>query len=128
MSKKNLGVAIIIAVLWSLGMSSSLFAGSEIRRFGETHEVELDEKGAVDASKAAIRTLVYQALPVDGELLEREWEEIGIEDKSIFKKGSNYYIVKIDNKAAKKVLYLLLNTKGAMYAANFSGIFDGIKD
>lgn len=131
---KNSGVLAIwvVAVICCLGIQGGADVAraqdAGVKRFGETAKVKVDEAGAIKASGAAIKTLVRQALPVDGGLLDAPWEEIGADQKSIHKKGANYFIVAVKNTEEDRVLYLLLNEFGDLYAANFSGIFDGIKD
>ena len=121
-------LAVLAGFAVNMGAGIALAQDAGVKRFGEAAKVKVDDEGAIEASNAAIKTLVRQGLPVDGGLLDAPWEEIGAAQKSIHKKGDKYFIVAVKNTEEDRVLYLLLNEFGDLYAANFSGTFDGIKD
>lgn len=99
------------------------------KRFAETPKVIIDEKGALTASATAINTLVRQALPVEGGLLDESWAQVGNEARTIHKTGKGYFIVLIKNETGEEnSLYLLLSDKGELYDANYTGSFEGLKE
>lgn len=59
--------------------------------------------------------------------LDKSWKKIPKADKRIHKKGDNYYMISVNHKAAKKILYILMSPGGAFYSANFTGKFEGIE-
>ncbi|MBT4104616.1 MAG: hypothetical protein HOE81_07220 [Nitrospina sp.] len=56
--------------------------------------------------------------------LNSSWAKVT--DKTIFKKGLQYFIVSFRNIEEQKTLYLLLNIYGEYIAANFHGNFKNL--
>ncbi|GJM02173.1 MAG: hypothetical protein DHS20C08_06740 [Rhodomicrobium sp.] len=99
------------------------------KRFAETPKDTIDEKGALTASATAINTLVQQALPVEGGLLDESWAKVGDDARTIHKTGKGYFIVLVKNETGEESsLYLLLSDKGELYDANYTGSFEGLKE
>lgn len=97
--------------------------------FGQEPARQLDEKGILRSSGAAIEKLVRQALPVEGGLLDESWEAVAADKRQIHRQGKGYYIVAV-NKSDEDdgTLYLLLSDKGELYDANYNGSFEGLKE
>ena len=56
--------------------------------------------------------------------LDASWQEAT--KKRIHKKDLRYFIVSMHNASQEKTLYLLLDSFGGLYGANFSGTFEGL--
>jgi len=72
--------------------------------------------------------MIKQKQPVEGVPLDAAWGNTDAADRKISKKGSGYYIVSFDIKAAGKTLYVLLSDAGELYDANYSGKFKDLKE
>ncbi len=58
--------------------------------------------------------------------LSQSWTDVAKDDLSVFKKGSDYYVISVPNKEEEKTLYVLMSDRGEVYDANLSGDFHGI--
>jgi hypothetical protein len=97
---------------------------------GHSHgapRAKIDDAGAMKAATKGVEAIVEKKHLIDGSVLGADWGKVAEEDKTISEKGNGDYIVKFDNKATSKALYVLLSDVGAVYDANFTGKFEGLK-
>jgi hypothetical protein len=80
---------------------------------------------ALGVSAASQFSTQDTGLPI-GKLPE-SWASLKENNVSIHKKGRGYYILKIENGADERTLYVLVSNAGRVYDANFTGAFKDIK-
>ena len=85
------------------------------------HDHVLTEKQAILRGKAVVSSLVRKEKPVNGEILDESW--IQATDTATCKETPEYYLIAVDNRTARKTLYLLLTSAGKYLRANFDGQF-----
>lgn len=59
-------------------------------------------------------------------VLPKSWAKIAPNKITTHKKAQDYYIIALNNDQEGKILYVLMNTQGKVYDANFSGTFEGL--
>ena len=89
---------------------------------------KLDDKGILAAATKAVSALIDQKIQIEGAPLAAEWKNIPEADKKIGKTGKGYRIVAFADTKAGKTLHLLVSDTGALYDANYTGVFKGLKD
>jgi len=85
------------------------------------HEHVLTEKQAILRGKAVVSSLIRKEEPVNGEILDESWQQAT--DTATCKETPEYYLIAVDNRTARKTLYLLLTSAGKYLRANFDGQF-----
>jgi Family of unknown function (DUF6488) len=113
---KNIAVFIFSTVLFS----ATAFG------HGGSHNPISPEKAQFVATKLANQFTTMDPGLGFGKLPE-SWLDLPTAQASIHKRGKGYYIVKLDNSADKKSLFVLMAISGEVYDANFSGEFKGLK-
>jgi hypothetical protein len=117
-----------IAILFiTLFITPLAFAGPG---HGHSHGVpraKINDAGAIAAATKGVQAIIAQKHLIDGAVLDADWAKVSDKDKTISEKGNGYYIVKLDNKDSSKALYVLLSDVGAVYDANYTGKFEGLK-
>ena len=85
------------------------------------HDDALTTVQAVAIAKAAIRELVKEGKPVEGEVLGESWNEIDGQPQC--SATPVYYLVSLDNFSEAKTLYVLLHHSGRFMRARFDKHF-----
>jgi len=85
------------------------------------HDHVLTEKQAILRATAVVKSLVSKQEPVAGEVLDASWTEAS--NLITCKDTPDYYLLAVDNRAARKTLYLLFTSAGKFLRANFDGHF-----
>ncbi|MEM9403905.1 MAG: DUF6488 family protein [Pseudomonadota bacterium] len=85
------------------------------------HEDALTKVQAVAIAKAAIRRLVADGKPVQGEVLPETWSEIDGYPKC--SATPVYYLISLDNYSEGKTIHVLLNHSGRFMRARFDPNF-----
>jgi len=73
-----------------------------------------------------VSIIVDDKEPVEGELLDETWKQIGENDKQLVKQTDNFVIVSFYNREKKRTLFVLLTIHIEYLGANFIGIFEGV--
>lgn len=105
--------------------STLLFSATAFGHGGSHHPIS-PEKAQFVATKVANQFTTVDPGLGFGKLPE-SWLDLPTAQASIHQKGKGYYIVKLDNSAEKKSLFVLMAISGEVYDANFSGEFNGLK-
>jgi hypothetical protein len=115
-------------LIWTLAFAlssvSSVYAGS-----GHDHGYggsAMSEQMAIIAVSRDIKDIISQEIKIEGEKLDKSWEDLPLSNKAINIKGTGYYIISLKNDTQRKTLYVLLSDKGEFYDANYSGTFEGM--
>lgn len=87
----------------------------------------LSSKELIKAATKNVKAMVSKKHPIDKAPLNASWTKIPEAQKSIFKKGTGYSIIKLEDKTAKKALFVLMSETGELYDANFTGAFKGLE-
>lgn len=85
------------------------------------HDDALTTLQAVWRGKAAIRWLIEKRKPVNGEVLDESWNDI--DGRTSCSATPLYYLVRLENRAARKTLYILLSHSGGFMRARFDDGF-----
>ncbi len=85
------------------------------------HEDALTKIQAVAIAKAAIRKLVEEGKPVQGEVLGEAWNQIDGYPKC--SATPVYYLISLDNYSEGKTVHVLLNHSGRFMRARFDKNF-----
>lgn len=81
-------------------------------------------KKATEIALAVARDGSAKAQPaLDLGQLDKTWGKLPAEAAKIIENGRGYYVVKVDNSAQSKTLYVRVLLDGRVDAANFSGEF-----
>lgn len=112
--KERIRLISIFVICLSLGV-----AGSAAAHPGHDHV--LSEKLAILRGKAVVASLVRKQEPVKGEILDESWMQAT--RNASCKETPEYYLIAFDNRAAGKILYVLLTSAGKYLRANFDGHF-----
>lgn len=120
--------SVFLALVFIFSVGNASVALADGPKFQKSFKAKpLDDKGAIVAAGQAVKNLRHQGLPVEGLVLEADWEQIGDSEKKLNKKGPGYFIVSINNVSLKKKLYVLLSETGDLYDANYNGQFKGVE-
>ena len=85
------------------------------------HEDALTKVQAIAIAKAAIRQLVEEGKPVQGEALSEAWNQIDGYPKC--SATPVYYLISLDNYSEGKTVHVLLNHSGRFMRARFDKNF-----
>jgi len=110
----------ILKSLSSLLLACQLF-GPGIAIAHPGHEHVLNEKQAILRGEAVVSSLVRKEQPVKGVILDESW--IQATATVTCKETPEYFLIAVDNRNARKTLYLLLTSAGKYSRANFDGLF-----
>lgn len=115
----------LLIIILSTMISTALFSNTALGHGGSHHPIS-PQKAQVVAVK-----LANQFTTLDPGLgfgkLPQSWLDLPITQASIHASSQGYYIIKLNNNAEKKNLYVLMAVSGEVYDANFSGEFKGLK-
>tara|TARA_R110001592_G_scaffold309760_1_gene584165 strand:- start:2977 stop:3327 length:351 start_codon:yes stop_codon:yes gene_type:complete len=89
-----------------------------------SHGAPLNDQQAIEKAIEYTGMIIEKPEAIKGVTLDDSWQS-GTETK-IHKKDLRYFIVSLYNASQNKTLYLLINTNGELYDANFDGIFEGL--
>lgn len=85
------------------------------------HDDALTKEQAVAIAMAAVRRLVEEGRPVEGEVLGETWTEVDGRPKC--SATPVYYLISLDNYSEAKTLHVLLNHSGRFMRARFDKNF-----
>jgi len=88
------------------------------------HGEPINDKQAIIVASKYLEIMVEKSEASNDKKLNSSWTKVT--DKTIFKKGLQYFIVSFRNIEEQKTLYLLLNIYGEYIAANFHGNFKNL--
>jgi len=91
-----------------------------------SHGEPLNDEQAIEKATEYTWMIVERpelAEKLELDTLDASWQEVS--EKQIYKKDLRYFIVSLYNASQKKTLYVLLDSFGEFYDANFSGTFEG---
>lgn len=99
--------------------------GLSIARAHEGHDhMSVTMKKAVEIALATAHDTSFAAQPDLGlPQLEQSWRSLPASAAQIVENGQGYYLVKVENPAQTKILYLRVLLDGRVDAGNFSGDF-----
>lgn len=63
---------------------------------------------------------------LDFGVLPESWASIDLSQIKLHKQGEGYYIIAVSNDKEGKILFILMDTQGKVYDANFSGSYEGL--
>ncbi len=85
------------------------------------HEDALTTQQAVMRGKAIIRSLIRDGKPVEGELLDENWNDIN--GRASCAATPLYYLISLENRFEGRTLHLLLDHSGRFRRARFDAGF-----
>ena len=88
------------------------------------HGEPINDKQAIIVASKYLEIMVEKSEASNDKKLNSSWAKVT--DKTIFKKGLQYFIVSFNNVKEQKTLFLFLNAYGEYIAANFHGNFKGL--
>ncbi|MCE3252558.1 MAG: hypothetical protein K0Q67_1578 [Cellvibrio sp.] len=102
-------------VLWILSPWAQAHEGHE--------HMPVSIKKAVEIALATTRAYTLAPPPFDLSQLDQSWRELPASAAQIHENGRGYYVVRVENPARAKTLYLRILLNGNIDGANFSGDF-----
>lgn len=137
MTLRNLITVSLTSLALTSLLASSAFAGpghshGHSHEHGHSHSTtkpkSLGSKELISLASKHVIAMVSIKHSIEKAPLASSWTKIPDTQKSIAKKGADYSIVKFEDSAAKKSLFILVSETGELYDANFTGEFKGLKE
>lgn len=100
-----------------------LLLSSQLAYSHGSHAPAMNETQIIDLGVSAASQFSTQDTGLPIGKLPDSWRTLKEKNVSIHKKGRGYYILKIENEADKRTLYVLVSNTGRVYDANFTGNF-----
>ena len=91
------------------------------------HEPVMNEAQVMALGISAASQFSTQDTGLEIGKLPKSWASLKEKNVSIHKKGKGYDILKIENEADERILYVLVSNTGRVYDANFIGTFKNLK-
>lgn len=88
------------------------------------HGEPLNDEQAIEKAAEYTKMIIDRPEFVAELALDSSWQEVA--NVRIYKKNLRYFIVSLYNASQEKTLYVLLDSFGSFYGANFSGAFEGL--
>jgi hypothetical protein len=115
--------------LLSLLLCATLFIAQSAHAHGD-HDYQpprvVSESVALIIAQRATTSMTRKDAGLGFGQLEESWAEVPKDDLEVYKKGSGFYVVSVNNRSEKKTLYVLMSAAGEVYDANLDGEFEGI--
>lgn len=90
----------------------------------ENHGAPLDDTQAIEKATEYTKMIIEKPELVQGLDLDASWQSVA--ETSIYRKDLRYFIVSLHNASQEKTLYILLDSYGEFYGANYDGTFEGL--
>jgi hypothetical protein len=89
-----------------------------------SHGAPLNDQQAMEKAIEYTGMIIEKPDAIKGVTLDDSWK--AVTETNIHKKDLRYFIVSLYNASQNKTLYLLINSYGELYDANFDGTFDDL--
>lgn len=112
-------IRIVSVVVLGLSLLTANLAFSH-----SSHGAPLNDQQASEKAIEYTGMIVEKSTAIKGVTLDDSWQ--AVTETKIYKKNLRYFVVSLYNASQEKTLYLLINSSGEFYDANFDGVFEGI--